>query len=206
MADLSPIELATFWSRVEVSTPAQCWPWKGPRTPQGYGRFQRTPAHRLAHELVNGPIPDGLLVRHTCDNRPCCNPRHLLTGTHKDNTRDAIERDRFAIGQRHGNTKLTPEQVAHIRGDHGRRSGAALARKYGISRSTVCYIRSGRSWKLVGLGGIEPPTPAVSKQCSTNELQAQPVQRTSGGSVSTCDDNSNSKGSVRCQRSGPCRT
>lgn len=50
--------------------------------------------HRVMWELINGPVPDGLHVRHRCDNPPCCNPSHLLIGTPLDNYNDMAERGR----------------------------------------------------------------------------------------------------------------
>lgn len=79
-----------------------CLEWTGARNEKGYGRIgcempgqPRTMyAHRLAFYLANGYLPK--LIRHTCDNPPCCNPQHLLPGTQLDNMRDAVERDRIA--------------------------------------------------------------------------------------------------------------
>lgn len=47
--------------------------------------------HRLAYYLAHGPIPDGTIIRHSCDNPPCCEWQHLLAGTHADNVRDRAE-------------------------------------------------------------------------------------------------------------------
>lgn len=82
-------------------TESGCWEWKGHRDDAGYGTFQAsrlgfesTRAHRVMYEHFVGPIPDGLLVRHTCDNPPCVNPDHLIPGTALDNALDMIERGR----------------------------------------------------------------------------------------------------------------
>ena len=147
MADLTPIDIAQFWSRVTASTAFQCWPWTGRTNESGYGRFKDGMAHRVAYELINGPIPGGYVIRHRCDNPACCNPNHLLIGTSADNTADAVERGRLAIGERHGRTRLTEEQVHYIRRNPEGRTQATLARKFGVSPSTISYIRSGRNWK-----------------------------------------------------------
>lgn len=172
MANLKPIDVAAFWSRVEGSTPFQCWPWTGQKNDKGYGRFRGTMAHRIAYELINGSIPEGEIVRHRCDNPPCCNPDHLLSGSHSDNTRDAVERGRLAYGERCGHTKLTAQQVAYIRRNPHKRKQADIAREFGVSESTVSYIRNGRSWKMVGAVGFEPTTSAVSRRRSPAELSA----------------------------------
>lgn len=86
-----------------------CYEWTGCLDRKGYGRIKKNGktqfAHRIAWERVNGTIPEGMLVLHSCDNPPCCNVNHLRLGTHQDNTNDMMDRGRgkhaiMADGQR----------------------------------------------------------------------------------------------------------
>lgn len=86
-----------FWRLVDKT--GDCWEWKGRKDEGGYGiSIGKNPperrAHRLAAYFMYGPIPDGCLVCHHCDNPPCCNPDHLFLGTHGDNQRDAWAKGR----------------------------------------------------------------------------------------------------------------
>ena len=89
-----------FWPKVEKS--AGCWIWTGGTQRGGYGHFNKRPddpvtsrrAHKVAYELMVGAVPDGLVLRHTCDNPLCVNPAHLVPGTHADNMADMIKRGR----------------------------------------------------------------------------------------------------------------
>ncbi|MBO2700796.1 HNH endonuclease [Shewanella algae] len=83
----------------------RCWSWSGYKDDKGYGLLSNrngsghSPerAHRVSYELNFGEIPDGLVVRHTCDNPECTNPEHLVLGTQKDNMRDCSNRNRLNI-------------------------------------------------------------------------------------------------------------
>lgn len=79
-----------------------CLIWTAGRVRYGYGGFmyegRLVSAHRFAYELVNSPIPDGMMVLHSCDNPPCVEPDHLRVGTHADNMRDMTERGRQSDG------------------------------------------------------------------------------------------------------------
>ena len=103
-----------FWSHVDGRTDLiECWEWTGARKGGGssrgggYGVIQRGRillVHRESYRMAFGPISDGLLVCHTCDNRACVNPTHLYLGTHYDNLHDAIDRGRFQ-----GRRKVFPD-------------------------------------------------------------------------------------------------
>jgi hypothetical protein len=159
---LSPLDIARFWSTVRGGENFQCWEWSSTKNEKGYGRFvfqdKRYAAHRLAYTLAAGPIPDGLLIRHRCDNPACCNPHHLVPGTPAQNSDDAVQRKRTATGERNGRSKLTAEDVDYIRRNPEKLTQSALAQKYGMAASSIHYIRCGRSWKMVGDTGIGPVT------------------------------------------------
>ncbi len=72
---------------------------------QGYPVIRKyrknTTVARFIYEECFGPIPAELILRHTCDNRQCINPEHLILGTRYDNMQDMISRGRA----RHPSTK-----------------------------------------------------------------------------------------------------
>lgn len=139
-----------FWSNVETGDMDACWPWRGGTNGNGYGSFSLKGrpiiASRIAYQLAYGAIPDGLVVRHSCDNPPCCNGRHLLTGTTQDNTKDRQRRGRHAHGRGVWTVQLTADDVMRIR--HSPRSEwKAIAKELGRPFVTVYSAAIGRSWK-----------------------------------------------------------
>lgn len=100
-----------FWRKVDTTGPG-CWHWLAARTPDGHGKHFDNGAfvyaHRYVIELTTGVRPDaGLVIRHLCDNPPCCRPDHLTIGTVADNVADMIVRGRFGRGThcRHGHER-----------------------------------------------------------------------------------------------------
>jgi HNH endonuclease len=137
-----------------------CIPWLGGTTKknrEGYGTInlgnnsrKSDKAHRVAWELVNGPIPEKLQVLHTCDNPICVNAEHLFLGTHDDNMKDKASKGRGASmpGDENPSVKLTKEDIIEIRNMHKSKkmSYTELSKKYNISDVQIWRIVSYRSW------------------------------------------------------------
>lgn len=138
-------ELAIFWSRV-TKQGGGCWLHSGGLGSHGYPQSfiagNVTVAHRVSYRIHHGDMPKGTVVRHTCDNRQCVNPDHLLLGTNDENMDDMAKR------QRSGQSKLTWEQVRAIRADG--RSQRKIAADYGIAQTSVGRILRGKCYKHAG--------------------------------------------------------
>lgn len=137
-----------FWGNVKVGAPDECWEWQRGRTKLGYGKMQANKkpvgAHRVACELAHGPIPDGMVVMHSCDNPPCCNPAHLSIGTYKDNGRDMNIKGRMS-------RKLNADDIVAMRNSYAQGTSLqSLAEHFNISDSQVCNIVHGLRWNHVG--------------------------------------------------------
>ena len=75
---------------------AQCWVTTYVPNRFGYAHVDNQRLHRIAWEAFNAePIPEGMVIMHTCDNRACCNPEHLVLGTQQENIQDAQRKGRF---------------------------------------------------------------------------------------------------------------
>lgn len=106
-------------AELSVAEESGCIRFTGHLDGEGYGRIMvarvKYMAHRLSYYLNNGPIPDGYVVRHKCDNPSCINPEHLEVGTQADNIADKVSRGRQARGSGVGRAILTEESVREIR-------------------------------------------------------------------------------------------
>ena len=158
--EISDEVIERFWAKVDRTD--GCWNWTA-ATLSGYGRFcVRKPhivgAHRFSYALAYGEVPEDLSVLHHCDNRRCVRPDHLFTGTQKDNIADMIGKGRYRGGfKRHpidqkgsanGYAVLTEQSVAEIRQLLAEgMQGTVIAKRFGISKSTVSAIRVGKRWR-----------------------------------------------------------
>jgi hypothetical protein len=146
---------AKFWSSVYRPGDDACWPWLLSRDKDGYGRFYDTAgkafrAHRVAWALATGHHPYGLIVRHTCDNPPCCNTKHLIAGTTQENVDDKMEKGRGNVGAVNGLAKLSEYDVLMCRARyvprHPNHGCTALAKEFGVSPSTMSLAITGKQW------------------------------------------------------------
>lgn len=156
------IDRDEFWSRVDKRSTDECWPWVGQLLTSGYGRFRvcsgdggRLRSHRVALALAEGEPPDDKpLALHSCDNPPCCNPRHLRWGTQGENVLDAVDRGRMVPppvnamrGSANPSSKLDPDRVLAIRvALASGRTQRSIAREFDVAQSTVSEINTGRKW------------------------------------------------------------
>ena len=147
-----------FWERSDLDPVTNCWVWRMAKIPCGYGamRFggKNMRPHRAVYFCANGipALPSTTDICHRCDNRLCVNPAHLFAGTRADNMADCIAKGRFSFvpllaGEASPNSKLTADQVRAIRSDP--RSGSAVAKDHGVTKTAVNCIRRGATWRSV---------------------------------------------------------
>jgi hypothetical protein len=156
--------IQSFWARFDMeSSPYGCWLWRGNiMVPAGYGRVQvnrkTVRIHRVSYELARGPIPDDLIIRHTCDGnylfrdftyRRCGPPSHLTTGTSAENSADMVAHERQVRGILAPKAKLVPWQVrairaAYLRGDV---TYEELGAFFGVTKQSIRSIVERTSWR-----------------------------------------------------------
>jgi len=180
--------VSEFWSYVDIRGGRECWPWMRACGRAGYGVL--TPklakllgeraAHRVAVRMHDRRRPGrNLIVLHSCDNPPCCNPRHLRWGTNEQNSMDAFiarwsrlalesklagertpteleargvfeREDRTIRGEQHHKAKITAAIVVEIRSMYD--AGVAtgvIAAKFGLSPSHVNSVGDRQTWRHV---------------------------------------------------------
>lgn len=147
-----------FWEKVRKTE--TCWWWTANATKDkegnrrygliGEGRRgeRMLYAHRVSWGIHNGPIPDGIMVLHRCDNPSCVRPDHLFLGTQSDNMQDMVAKGRNGLtGPRPGTgakSTLSRRQLLTIR-----RKGASgisckvIAADFGVSAGTIRNILLG---------------------------------------------------------------
>ena len=183
-----------FWSKVNKRGLDECWEWSGRRC-QGYGCFglhgRDLRAHRFSYELNVGPIPDGLSILHSCDNRACVNPAHLRPGTNAENMQDCLKRGRNHFANKthckHGHP-FTPEntKVMQVKGRGPyrvcRQCGRAKLARYQARLATSKSIGEESASKPLGRFGCKVVSRPVSEGVRAAEEQdTARLERAMGG-------------------------
>src|ERR1041385_2288408 len=169
LPSLTDKQIQRLWSKVEIRTNEECWPWLAHTNRGGYGSFSVLGKEYIATRLIYNLLianPNQYQVCHTCDNPPCCNSRHLFAGIAADNKADSVIKDRHAHGKAmsqaltgktahgvaHVSAKVNEEIVRQIRQLYipykvGKRE---LAEKFGLLSSAAVYkIIHRQTWKHV---------------------------------------------------------
>lgn len=109
------------------------------------GKKTKVGAHRVSWSIKNGPIPKGMVICHTCDNKQCINPDHLFLGTYSDNLNDAIKK-----GKKYKLTLDQRNEIIAAKFGNGVNT-CSLAEKYGVKSSTISSLRKRHGVKRVGV-------------------------------------------------------
>ncbi len=178
MTEFDDKTLARFWSKVNVAGPDECWEWTAYRHPSGYGKFATRlngktkieTASRIAYRIAYGPIPH-VLVCHTCDNPPCCSPKHLFSGTHSDNKIDSVSKNRHAKPvfkvKPTGIPKLKEADKIAIRVLIAEgKTNKHIAKIFGLHHSTISLMRRNKLWPVSSAEERNPYK--IDAECSTH--------------------------------------
>lgn len=142
-----------FWSQVEKTD--ECWLWTGEKNIYGYGIYRidggYIGSHRYVLKQYEKTEVTNKVVMHTCDVRACCNPKHLVVGTHADNHQDKINKNRQAKGEINGASILTEQQVIEIRNKYKFRvcTYKMLADEYNVCKDTIQKVVRKIYWKHI---------------------------------------------------------
>ncbi len=151
------IDTKKFWGQVNKTAPNGCWEWTGTIS-KGYGityigrlHFR---AHRVAFKLVTGKDPKELFGCHDCDNKKCCNPKHMFLGTILDNTADMVSKNLHQHGEKHYAAKFTDAQIRKMRHEFSvkKLTIEKMAVRWKVPFQTISLICLGK--RRVSAGGI----------------------------------------------------
>lgn len=182
---LEELEKRLKCQALDVDEETGCWLWTGSISNGGYGvtkwKGRTKSVHRIVHRIWNGDIPEGYVIKHSCDVRHCINPAHLSMGTQRENLEEMWARGRAnpatgerngrhtkpectARGERKGNNKLVEADVLAIRASVSEgMSHREVASKYDVGHTIIGKIARGEDWPHVGgprtSGGSRRGTP-----------------------------------------------
>jgi hypothetical protein len=145
-----PTAAERFAAKIKIDPVTGCHNWTAAqRSNKGYGGFRCGDvvyrAHRWAWIQKKGPIPEGQIVCHNCDNPGCVNTEHLRLDGHDGNAQEKVAKGRHYKGG--GKKKLTEAMVMIIKLTD--ESGPALAKRFGVHEDTIYAVRAGKTWAHV---------------------------------------------------------
>ena len=138
----------------KVTITEGCWPFSSSKERYASFHLNGAPelAHRASYMLFVGPIPEGKLVLHECDNTKCVRPDHLFIGNQAENVQDMFAKGRAnrspRIGSSNSMAALTEDDVIEIKRllSTGLMLQREIAAKYRVSRATIGLIKTGKTW------------------------------------------------------------
>lgn len=155
---MSTSEFDIFRFLDKIKFPAdntKCWEWLAGLKPNGYAQFyvngKTVYAHRVMSVLKEGEFQQGEIVRHTCDNRKCVRPSHLVRGSYADNAKDAENRGRrdHIQGLNHHSSKLTRQQVLEICASD--ETSSALSKRFPVSARAIRKIKQNKHYRKIAV-------------------------------------------------------
>jgi hypothetical protein len=183
---LTDDEISRFWSKIRPAEPGACWVWTKEVNNMGYGRFTtwqhggrtRFLTHRLAYQLTTGLPLVGVVLLHSCDNPPCCNPAHLTPGTQAQNVADMKTKGRAVSPPTHRGEsawqgKLNDHKVIEIRRRCANgETQASLAKEFSVDPSMISAVVRRKTWAHVGNAAGQAQTGLSETGLSEDERRA----------------------------------
>ena len=155
----SKTQRTRFWGNVRLGESNECWLWKRSAKSKGYGQVSLTvndesrilKAHKVAWEMKhNKTIGPGIRVTHSCEERLCCNPNHLVFTARQSTIPHRVEPVTMkARGQGHGMAKLNDEQVCLIKYRLDALTTQEIAGLFDVGYRTIWNIRQGHTWRHI---------------------------------------------------------
>ena len=151
-----------FWTKVDVQGEDDCWQWQLTKTTTGYGLFAAGGTlhrcSRFAYQHRNGVLnsyhlPKGMRITNKCENKMCCNPKHMKQFTHQDVFDKMRTEGKIVVGSKHRMSKLQEVDIQRIRARYQKGCAihglAAIAKDYDVTQGCIRDIIIRKTWRHV---------------------------------------------------------